>query len=81
LRDLRDIVKEMCGLGIASPCLATALSFIDGYTTARGVGTVIQALRDAFGSHQVELTTKPGEYTHINWLGSAFDVSSTHYNR
>ncbi|MFZ4772642.1 MAG: decarboxylating NADP(+)-dependent phosphogluconate dehydrogenase [Chlamydiia bacterium] len=81
LKDLRDVVKEMCALGIAAPCLSTALSFIDGYTTEKGVGTVIQALRDAFGSHQVELTTRPGEYTHINWLGSAFDVSSTHYNR
>jgi 6-phosphogluconate dehydrogenase len=81
LKDLRDVVKEMCSLGIAAPCLSTALAFIDGYTTQKGVGTVIQALRDAFGSHTVELTTKPGEYVHINWLQSAFDVSSTHYNR
>jgi len=61
LRDLREVVKEMTAMGIAAPCLSTALSFIDGYTTQKGVGTVIQALRDAFGSHQVELTTKPGE--------------------
>jgi len=81
LRDLREVVKEMTAMGIAAPCLSTALSFIDGYTTQKGVGTVIQALRDAFGSHQVELTTKPGEYVHINWLGSKFDVASTHYNR
>jgi len=81
LRDLREVVKEMTAMGIAAPCLSTALSFIDGYTTQKGVGTVIQALRDAFFSHQVELTTKPGEYVHINWLGSKFDVASTHYNR
>lgn len=81
LRDLRDVVKEAVSMGIATPCLSTALAFLDGYTTEKGVGTVIQALRDAFGSHQVELTTKPGEYVHINWLGSKFDVASTHYNR
>ncbi|MBM3195941.1 MAG: decarboxylating NADP(+)-dependent phosphogluconate dehydrogenase [Chlamydiae bacterium] len=81
LKDLRDVVKEMTAMGIPAPCLSTALAFVDGYTTPKGVGTVIQALRDAFGSHQVELTSKPGEYVHINWLGSAFDVSSTHYNR
>ena len=81
LKDLRDVVKEMTAMGIPAPCLSTALAFVDGYTTPKGVGTVIQALRDAFGSHQVELTSKPGEYVHINWLGSKFDVSSTHYNR
>jgi len=50
------------------PALSASLSYIEGYTTARLPAYVIQAQRDAFGSHTYERNKKPGTWIHTEWL-------------
>ena len=54
--------------GIPIPCHATALSFFDGYRSARLPANLIQAQRDFFGAHTYERIDKPrGEFIHTQW--------------
>eukprot|EP01061_Rhynchopus_euleeides_P011507 TRINITY_DN21074_c0_g6_i1.p2 TRINITY_DN21074_c0_g6~~TRINITY_DN21074_c0_g6_i1.p2 ORF type:complete len:549 (+),score=269.84 TRINITY_DN21074_c0_g6_i1:69-1715(+) len=76
----RDVVAEAAQCGVPAPTLSTALSFWDGYRTARLPANLLQAQRDYFGAHTYELLEKPGEYHHTNWTGRGGDVSSTTYN-
>jgi len=67
--------------GIPIPCFSTALSFYDGYRTARLPANLLQALRDYFGAHTYERVDKPrGEYFHTNWTGTGGKVSATSYS-
>jgi 6-phosphogluconate dehydrogenase len=77
----RRVVSEAARLGIPVPALGTALSFYDGYRSARLPANLIQAQRDYFGAHTYERTDKPrGEFFHTNWTGTGGDVSSSTYN-
>ncbi len=54
--------------GIPLPALSAALSFYDGYRTAQGSASLIQAQRDYFGAHTYERTDHPrGEFFHTKW--------------
>lgn len=78
---LRATVVESARLGVAAPCMASALSFFDGYRTASGSASLIQALRDYFGAHTYERTDQPrGQFFHTNWTGTGGKVSSSTYN-
>jgi 6-phosphogluconate dehydrogenase len=67
--------------GIPTPAFSTALSFFDGYRTARLPANLLQAQRDFFGAHTYERTDKPrGEFFHTNWTGRGGRVSSSTYN-
>jgi 6-phosphogluconate dehydrogenase len=67
--------------GVPTPAFSTALSFFDGFRTARLPATVLQAQRDFFGAHTYERVDKPrGEFFHTNWTGRGGRVSSTTYN-
>ena len=56
--------------GAAIPALASALTYYDGYRTARLPANLLQAQRDYFGAHTYERTDKPrGEFFHTNWTG------------
>ena len=58
-----------------------ALTFLDGYTTARLPANLLQAQRDYFGAHTYERTDKPrGEFFHTNWTGTGGDTASTTYD-
>jgi 6-phosphogluconate dehydrogenase len=66
---LRKVVATACSAGIPVPALSAALSYIESYTTDRLPAFVIQAQRDAFGSHTYERLKKPGTFIHTEWLG------------
>jgi 6-phosphogluconate dehydrogenase len=64
----RDAVARMTRAGIASPAMSSALSYYDGFRTARGSANLLQAQRDFFGAHTYERTDHPrGEFFHTQW--------------
>ncbi|KAJ1665732.1 phosphogluconate dehydrogenase (decarboxylating) gnd1 [Coemansia sp. RSA 1813] len=67
-------------LGIPVPALSTALSFYDGYRTARLPANMLQAQRDYFGAHTYELESNPGSYIHTNWTGRGGNVHASTYD-
>ncbi len=77
----RKAVSTSIALGVPTPALASALSFYDGYRSARLPANLLQAQRDYFGAHTYERIDKPrGEHFHTNWTGTGGDVSSTNYD-
>lgn len=77
----RRAVVQAVEMGIAVPCFSTALSFYDGYRTARLPANLLQAQRDFFGAHTYERIDRPrGEFFHTNWTGTGGVVSSGSYN-
>ncbi len=67
--------------GIPTPCLSSALSYFDGYRTARLPTHLLQAQRDFFGAHTYERVDKPrGQFFHTNWTGKGGATSSSTYN-
>jgi 6-phosphogluconate dehydrogenase len=76
----RAIVKAV-EYGVPTPAFSTALSFYDGFRTARLPANLLQAQRDFFGAHTYERIDKPrGQFFHTNWTGRGGRVSSTTYN-
>jgi 6-phosphogluconate dehydrogenase len=64
----RKVVGEASAAGISIPTFSSALSYYDGYRTARLPQNLLQAQRDYFGAHTYERTDKPrGEFFHIDW--------------
>ena len=62
------MVGEAAAAGISIPTFSSALSYYDGYRTARLPQNLLQAQRDYFGAHTYERTDKPrGEFYHIDW--------------
>jgi 6-phosphogluconate dehydrogenase len=66
--------------GVPTPAFSTALSFFDGYRSARVPANLLQAQRDFFGAHTYERIDKPrGQFFHTNWTGHGGRVSSGTY--
>ena len=66
--------------GIPIPCLATALTYFDGFRSERLPANLLQAQRDYFGAHTYERLDKPrGEFFHTNWTGRGGDTASSTY--
>jgi len=77
----RRVVGTAIANGIPAPCLSAALTYFDGFRTARLPANLLQAQRDYFGAHTYERTDKPrGEFFHTNWTGRGGDTASTTYN-
>ena len=78
----RRVVARAAEMGIPVPAMSTALSFFDGYRSARLPANLLQAQRDYFGAHTYErIDTPRGEFFHTNWTGKGMeDVSSGTYN-
>ena len=77
----RRVVGTAVANGIAVPCLSSALTYFDGFRTARLPANLLQAQRDYFGAHTYERVDKPrGEFFHTNWTGRGGDTASTTYN-
>lgn len=77
----RKVVSTAAELGIPVPCFSTALTFYDGYRSARLPANLLQAQRDYFGAHTYERIDKPrGTFFHTNWTGTGGKVSSSTYN-
>ncbi len=64
----RKVVGEAVRMGVPVPAFASALSYYDGYRSARVSANLLQAQRDYFGSHTFERVDKPGVYHH-DWTG------------
>jgi 6-phosphogluconate dehydrogenase len=76
----RGIIQAI-QFGVPTPAFSTALSFYDGYRTARLPANLLQAQRDFFGAHTYERVDKPrGQFFHTNWTGRGGRTSSGTYN-
>jgi len=83
--DAQDGWRRVCSAalmnGLAIPAFASALTYYDGYRTARLPANLLQAQRDYFGAHTYERIDKPrGEMFHTNWTGRGGTTSATTYN-
>ncbi len=77
----RKAVGLAVSLGIPAPTFSSAISFYDGYRSARLPANLLQAQRDYFGAHTYERLDKPrGEFFHTNWTGRGGDISATNYD-
>ncbi len=77
----RKVAAKSLEVGIPMPCITSALTFLDGYTTARLPANLLQAQRDYFGAHTYERNDrKRGEFFHTNWTGTGGDTASTTYD-
>ncbi|MGC9452159.1 MAG: NADP-dependent phosphogluconate dehydrogenase [Oceanipulchritudo sp.] len=64
----RKVVGVAAQAGISIPTFSSALSYYDGYRTARLPQNLLQAQRDYFGAHTYERTDQPrGKFFHIDW--------------
>ena len=65
----RKIVCLASTHGIPIPTFASALSYFDGYRSARLPQNLLQAQRDYFGAHTYErIDSERGKYFHLDWL-------------
>ncbi len=77
----RRVMATAITNGVPAPAMTAALSYFDGYRTARLPANLLQAQRDFFGAHTYERIDKPrGEFFHTNWTGRGGDTSSSTYN-
>ena len=66
--------------GVATPAFASALSYFDGYRSARLPANLLQAQRDYFGAHSYERVDQPrGTFFHTDWTGRGGKVASSTY--
>jgi 6-phosphogluconate dehydrogenase len=64
----RKVVALASQAGVSIPTFSSALSYYDGYRTARLPQNLLQAQRDYFGAHTYERVDKPrGQFYHIDW--------------
>jgi len=63
----RRVVAGAAVAGLPAPALAVSLAWFDTLATARGSANLIQAQRDAFGSHTYERIDAPGTFAHSDW--------------
>jgi 6-phosphogluconate dehydrogenase len=64
----REIVALAVRHGIPVPAFSSALSYFDGYRSARLPANLIQAQRDYFGAHTYERVDAPrGKFFHLDW--------------
>ena len=76
----RNVVANAVFSGIPIPAFTSALSYYDGYRTARLPANLLQAQRDYFGAHTYERIDAPrGEFFHTNWTGRGGNTVSTEY--
>jgi 6-phosphogluconate dehydrogenase len=76
----RRVVSAAVLGGVWVPAFATALTWFDGYRSARLPANLLQAQRDYFGAHQYERVDRPrGEFFHTNWTGHGGTTASSTY--
>lgn len=83
----RKTVATAAMWGIPTPAFSTALSFYDGYRSARLPANLLQAQRDYFGAHTFRVLPEfasdhlpAGQDIHINWTGRGGNVSASTYS-
>ncbi len=64
----RKVIALAAQYGISIPTFSSALSYYDGYRTARLPQNLLQAQRDYFGAHTYErVDQERGNFYHIDW--------------
>jgi len=77
----RNVVATAVLHGVALPAMSAALSYFDGYTSARLPANLLQAQRDYFGAHTYERVDAPrGQFFHTNWTGEGGSTTANTYN-
>lgn len=77
----RRVCAQAMLSGVPAPAFASALSYYDGYRSARLPANLLQAQRDYFGAHTYERVDAPrGQFFHTNWTGEGGDTSAEVYN-
>ena len=77
----REVAAWALKSGIPAPAFTAALSWFDGYTTARLPANLLQAQRDYFGAHTYERTDAPqGTFFHTDWTGRGGGTAAGTYN-
>ena len=77
----REVAAWALRSGIPAPAFTAALSWFDGYTTARLPANLLQAQRDYFGAHTYERIDAPqGVFFHTDWTGHGGNTSAGNYN-
>ena len=75
----REVVAYAVKAGIPMPAFASALSYFDGYTSAKLPANLLQAQRDYFGAHTYErIDRERGEFFHTDWTGQSQASASTY---
>jgi 6-phosphogluconate dehydrogenase len=65
----RKVVCLATNNGIPIPTFSSALSYFDGYRSARLPQNLLQAQRDYFGAHTYErVDSERGKFYHLDWL-------------
>ncbi|MDQ3501217.1 MAG: decarboxylating NADP(+)-dependent phosphogluconate dehydrogenase [Actinomycetota bacterium] len=74
----RNVIAAAAKAGIPVPAYSAALSFYDGFRTARLPANLIQAQRDFFGAHTYERVDRDrGEHFHTQWAPGAATTPSS----
>ncbi|OHB77006.1 MAG: phosphogluconate dehydrogenase (NADP(+)-dependent, decarboxylating) [Planctomycetes bacterium RBG_16_64_10] len=77
----RTVCAAAISNGIPVPALTAALSYYDGYRSARLPANLLQAMRDYFGAHTYERVDRPrGEFLHTDWTGRGGSTSASTYS-
>ena len=77
----REVAAWALQNGVPAPAFTAALSWFDGYTTARLPANLLQAQRDYFGAHTYERTDAPrGTFFHTDWTGHGSGTAAGTYN-
>jgi 6-phosphogluconate dehydrogenase len=64
----RKVVGLSATNGIAAPAFMSALSYYDGYRSAKLPANLLQSQRDYFGAHTYERVDAPrGKFFHLDW--------------
>ncbi len=64
----RKVVALAAECGVPAPTFSSALSYYDGYRSARLPANLLQAQRDYFGAHTYERVDQPrGKFFHVDW--------------
>ncbi len=64
----RKVISLAAEHGVSIPTFSSALSYYDGYRTARLPQNLLQAQRDYFGAHSYErIDQARGNFYHIDW--------------
>jgi 6-phosphogluconate dehydrogenase len=64
----RKVVALAAECGVPAPTFSSALSYYDGYRSARLPANLLQAQRDYFGAHTYERVDQPrGTFFHLDW--------------
>lgn len=83
----RSTIGKAVEAGIPAPAFTTALSFYDGYRSAKLPANLLQAQRDYFGAHTFKVLPgqendflKKDQWIHVNWTGRGGNTAASTYD-